>query len=67
MSWIKHPDGWLHRPWWKVAANTVLRALQCGRRYRWLITTEVDFDSLIAGQPKVTGYGFSRVEIKNAP
>ena len=67
MIWIKHKNGWTHSPAWKVAINTVLRALQCGRRYRWLIVTKADFDSILAGKPVVTGYGFSKVEFKDAP
>lgn len=66
-NFVKHSDGWVHRPWWKVAINTVLRMLQPGMRHRWLIVTEVDFDSLVAGKPIVTGYSFSRVEMRDAP
>lgn len=66
MTWTNHGHTWTHAPAWKVAINTALRVLQSGRQYRWLITTKVDFESLIAGNPKVTGYGFAKVEFRDA-
>lgn len=67
MNWVKHEHGYLHRPWWKVVINTALRMAQSGRKHRWLVVTKVDFESLLRGSPVVTGYGFAKVEFKDAP
>lgn len=67
MIWVEFDDvSAAHRPAWKVAINTILRALQCGRKRRWLVVTKVDYDSLKAGNPIVIGYGFSPVEFRDA-
>ena len=57
-AWVRHGDRWLHRPWFKVLINTVLRWLQPGVSRKFVlysITTE-DGDP-----PRVLGYGFGRV------
>lgn len=60
MSWQRADDGrWLHRPWWKVAINTVLRALQPRRRWKWVLYTRTTRDG---DPPTVLGYGFGRIE-----
>lgn len=60
-------DGWTHSPWWKVVINTFLRSMQRRRKYRWLIVTKINTESFIHGRPIVTGYGFRKVEMRNAP
>lgn len=52
---------WMHRPWWKVAANTVLRFFQRrGPGYKWVITTKADMPDGVA-PPITRGYGFGKV------
>ncbi len=48
---------WVHRPWWKVAINTVLRAFQPQLR-KWLVYSVTD-DSTTP--PTVLGYGFGPI------
>lgn len=61
MRWERTPDGdWLHRPWWKVAINTVLRAIQ-PRTRAYLIYTKCDDDT---EPPTVLGYGFGLIKMK---
>lgn len=59
MSWRRNPDGsWNHRPRWKVAINTVLRAFQPWTDRKWVVFTR----STVGGDPPaVLGYGFGRV------
>lgn len=61
MTWQLEDGRWLHRPWWKVAINTTLRALQTRQRPArlWVVYTRCD-DS--TSPPTVLGYGFGRVE-----
>jgi hypothetical protein len=56
-DWIKVDGKWLHRPWWKVAINTVLRLVQPGR-WKFVIFTR----STRTDPPRAIGYGFGRVE-----
>ena len=57
-AWVLDGE-WLHRPWWKVAANTVLRLLQRSRhKYVFFTVCDVNGDE----RPRATGYGFGRVE-----
>lgn len=57
MSWVRNADGgWNHRPWWKVAVNTVLRLLQPGIRRKWVVYTRS-----VGDPPVAIGYGFGRV------
>ena len=60
--WRRNPDGsWNHRPWWKVAINTVLRLVQRGRPTNWLVYTR----STVDGEPPaVLGYGFGRIPMR---
>jgi hypothetical protein len=58
MSWVRVGDQWLHRPWWKVAMNTVLRALQPRAARKWVVYTSTTTDG---DPPRVLGYGFGRV------
>lgn len=71
--WVHHGSyGWRHRPWWKVAINTVLRIVQPWVRRKWVIYTRcVELDQLHpelvseaarAGPPVVLGYGFGRID-----
>ena len=62
-DWELGPGGWLHRPWWKVAINTTLRALQRGPK-KWLIYTRCSMDG---DPPTVLGYGFARVQMITQP
>lgn len=58
MSFFRRDDGeWGHRPWWKVAINTVLRWFQPSPR-KWVIATICD-DS--TSPPTVVGYTFRRI------
>lgn len=59
MTWARTTDGrWLHRPWWKVAINTVLRRLQPGVERKWVVYTVTSVDG---DPPVVHGYGFGRI------
>lgn len=65
MSWVKYANGWwAHRPLWKVAVNCILRTAQLGRKRRWLVVTHCD---MVNGYPVVLGYGFRKVEMRDAP
>lgn len=58
MSWERRSDReWNHRPWWKVAINTVLRWCQPWPR-KWVVYTVSTTDG---DPPRVLGYGFGRV------
>lgn len=58
-DWARAEDGaWMHRPWWKVTINTVLRWLQPGIARKWVIYTRSTMDG---DPPEVLGYGFGRV------
>lgn len=48
----------MHAPWWKVAINRVLRALQPRQRRKWVIYTH---STVTGNPPKVLGYGFGRI------
>jgi hypothetical protein len=65
MSWRRNPDGsWNHRPWWKVAINTVLRWFQPFTDRKWVVYTV----STEGGEPPTTlGYGFGRILHRKAP
>lgn len=58
-AWVSSNGQWCHRPWWKVAINTVLRLLQPGKRRKWVIYTVSLTDD--NGMPVVLNYGFGRV------
>ena len=52
---------WLHRPWWKVAINTVLRAFQPWPR-KLVIYTKCERGPEDPDRPpRVLGYGFGLV------
>lgn len=59
MTWVRSADGWAHRPWWKVAVNTVLRLLQPGLERKLVVATVCEQ----AGDapPVVVGYRLQRV------
>lgn len=57
--WTLTDCGWRHRPRWKVALNTILRAIQAGRRWRWLFVSNCEGEK--DGRPVCVGYGFARV------
>jgi len=62
--WVLDAGEWRHRPWWKVAINTVLRSFQdtrSGARL-WLVVSVCDERE---GRPRCKGYGFRRVEMKH--
>lgn len=55
-EWVLGPCGWRHRPWWKVAINTVLRVFQPQKRKLVIYTR------CAAGEPpSVVGYGIGLV------
>jgi hypothetical protein len=54
-------DVWVHRPWWKVAINTVLRRLQYGRPACWLVYSKTTVDG---EPPAVLGYGFGLIPMR---
>lgn len=51
-GWHHDGHGWRHRPWWKVAINTVLRAFQPQARKLVVVTHCREADP-----PEVLGYG----------
>lgn len=60
-AWLWTADGWRHRPWWKVAINTILRVFQPQAR-KWVVYTVTDPPpDDPAHPPRVLGYGFGRV------
>jgi len=60
-AWIEYvPGEWSHKPWFKVAINTVLRALQTRRRPARLFVMYTRCDESTR-PPTVLGYGFGRV------
>ena len=59
MSWRLNNHGeWNHAPWWKVAINTPLRAIQRGRRYNWLLCTVVE-------EPGLMSYEFAWIRMRD--
>lgn len=61
-AWELSDDGrWIHRPWWVVTINRVLRLFQPGP-IKWVIFTRCD-DTPDGSEhpPKVLGYGFGLV------
>ena len=58
MTWVFVAGAWRHRPWWKVAINTVLRALQPHTKKKIVIYTRCD-DT--CDPPRVIGFGIGRV------
>jgi hypothetical protein len=65
-NWVFLEGGWHHRPLWKVAINSVLRLIQKGSRHQWLVVTRVAIADRSA-QPDAIGYGFCKVEMRDAP
>lgn len=64
MTWVRREDRWLHRPWWKVAINTVLRAMQRrGPGRKLVIFTRCDVAcETVTVPPRVLGYGIGWVQ-----
>jgi len=63
-AWVNDLGKWLHRPWWKVAINTVLRAVQPTRpgARPWLVVSICESDR--AGErPRCLAFSFTRVEM----
>lgn len=57
-DWAFRNGQWLHRPWWKVAVNTVLRLFQ-PQPYKYVIYTNcIDREN---ERPIAIGYGFGRI------
>jgi hypothetical protein len=65
IEWLLVEGDWLHRPWWKVAINTALRAFQPQPR-KWVVYTRTEGGSATA-PPRVLGYGFGRVLHRPTP
>lgn len=60
--WSCTPEGWRHRPWWKVVINTVLRPFQPQARKLVVYTRcEGGDDADPQRPPRVIGYGFGLV------
>ena len=53
--------GWRHRPFWKVAANTILRTAQFWTSRPLVIVSEVKTENLEADEPVVERYHLRRV------
>ena len=62
MNWEHANGAWLHRPWWKVAINTVLRALQPWPR-KLVIYTRCEHNGQLepARVWEAVGYGIGKV------
>lgn len=65
-NWVYLDGGWRHRPWWKVAINTVLRAIQRGRKYRWLIASKASGGDSPDVEPVLIDYYLVKVEMLDA-
>lgn len=59
-AWHRSGDQWAHRPWFKLAINTVLRALQTRERPARLFVMYTRCDERTR-PPTVLGYGFGFV------
>lgn len=66
-NWVMTDSGWRHRPWWKVAVNTVLRKIQRGRKIQWLIATKAPGSDIFTCEPVAIGYCLTKVEMRDAP
>lgn len=57
-DWTFRNGQWLHRPWWKITVNTVLRLVQ-PQPYKYVIYTNcIDREN---ERPIAIGYGFGRI------
>ena len=70
-AWVRYDAGWgwAHRPWWKVAINTVLRLVQPGVRRKWVIFTRCEAGRELDHAPvppRVLGYGFGQITHRTA-
>jgi hypothetical protein len=59
-GWVLLGGEWRHRPWWKVAINSVLRALQPFTDRKLVIAT-VCIDRPSGGPPLIVDYQLRRV------
>jgi len=58
------PGSWVHRPWWKRAINTALRAVQHGRPRMLLVYSKTVADD--NGRPLwCYGYGFGWIGMRS--
>ena len=61
-AWVFADGQWLHRPWWKVAVNALLRSVQPWPRkiviYTLTATTGPDREDV---RPRAVGFGIGRV------
>ncbi len=58
-DWEKVDGKWLHRPWWKVGVNRVLRRFQRRRERKLVIAT---ITTLVGDPPRVLGYKLAFVK-----
>ena len=58
--WVREDGHWLHRPWWKVAVNTVLRLVQTPLRRRLVVVSRVEPGPY---RPRCVGYGLALVAV----
>ena len=62
--WVLDDGQWLHRPWWKVAINTALRAVQPWPRKLVVVTCAEDGPD---DRPRAIGYQLRIVEHRWLP
>lgn len=58
---VMTPAGWRHRPFFKVVANTILRAVQAWADTPLLIVSVTDMSG---ERPKLVGYRLARIEMR---
>lgn len=65
-GWIETESGWRHRPFWKVVANSCLRAAQFWTRRPMLVATDSELLDGLDCSPMTLGYRLCRVDLKEA-
>ena len=63
-NWVMTDAGWRHRPWWKVAINSLLRHAQFWTDSKLLLATESEEVIGIDCEPVILGYGFHRITMR---
>lgn len=58
-AWHCHGTRFVHRPWFKVLVNTVLRLAQPRRARKWVLCSVVEH---VGPRPRCQGYEFARVK-----
>ena len=65
MTWVRTSAGWLHRPWWKVAINGLLRRLQPHTPNKWVVYTVCTTPDDPDEAPAVLTYGIGPIPHTN--